>query len=344
MAKSSADSRATFIALRRNLFDDPRVHRIAAATGLDAFGVVGRLARVWAFATEHVEGGFAAGVGPAFIDSLVGVPGFSAAMVGVGWLATTKDSLTFPDWHRWLSKSARRRAVNTARMAQTRAESGTDGAQETHKKRTNNARDAHRNGTVEPQNLHYKDKDTPPLSPPEGGGKDSDSEAQADDGDPLTTAIRSAFPGLAEAARGDRVPGLARAVEAFRRLDADPDLIAPALRMLREDMPRAGWPALVDRWPDLSPRVAAKSGADPAATRRAAEHARRVADLRQLPAERLEALLEFCRTGERGATWPDETRTVAAALADQYTAELMHDHSRPSHAFAKWMQQQEAAA
>jgi hypothetical protein len=107
--------------MRCDLTEDPSVIAIASATGIDAYGVVGRLHRVWSWASTHTRDGHARMVTASFIDALVSVTSFARAMVNAGWLVIENDGIVFPRFDAHNSKSAKERALNTVRVSLKRA-------------------------------------------------------------------------------------------------------------------------------------------------------------------------------------------------------------------------------
>lgn len=110
-----------WIPMRTDLAEDPAVIGIADATGLDEGGVVGRLHRLWSWASWHTEDGDVKGVTLAWINRHVHSDGFAEAMVKVGWLVVTKSGVRFPRFDEWNSQSAKKRRLTARRMASLRA-------------------------------------------------------------------------------------------------------------------------------------------------------------------------------------------------------------------------------
>ena len=110
-----------WIPLRCDLGDDPAVIAIATATGLDEFGVVGRLHRLWAWANKHTTTGNARSVTANWVDRYLSAPGFAAAMVAAGWLADGPNGIEFPRFDRWNSQTAKQRALTARRVANHKA-------------------------------------------------------------------------------------------------------------------------------------------------------------------------------------------------------------------------------
>ena len=109
-----------WIKVRWNIATDPDVVLIAAATGLDEFGVVGRLHAVWSWADQHSEDGTNVRISSAFLDRLTACPGFAEAMRTVGWLTGRDGSITFPAFAVHNGETAKLRASETKRKQSQR--------------------------------------------------------------------------------------------------------------------------------------------------------------------------------------------------------------------------------
>ena len=110
-----------WIKMRNDLADDPAVIKIAARLNLDEFAVVGRLHRLWSWADRQTTDGNALGVTEAWIDRYTSTPGFTAALIAVGWLTLSGDGITFPKFGRHNGESAKKRALTAKRVAKHKA-------------------------------------------------------------------------------------------------------------------------------------------------------------------------------------------------------------------------------
>ncbi len=108
------------VGLRRH----PKVVRIASALKADRLRVIGGLHAVWCVFDEHSSDGALPGYTPAIMDEEVGCKGFSAAMAAVGWLIVTDDGLQVPDYEEHNGPTAKRRAMESSRKAESRADAG----------------------------------------------------------------------------------------------------------------------------------------------------------------------------------------------------------------------------
>lgn len=106
-----------WIKMRKSLHSDPAVLQISSATGLDIFGVVGRLHWLWSWFDEHTESGNAV-VTLDRINELLRCTHFAQQMQIVGWLREENGVVSVPKFDRHNSQSAKRRAL-TARRVET---------------------------------------------------------------------------------------------------------------------------------------------------------------------------------------------------------------------------------
>lgn len=114
---------ADWIQMRMDLAEDPAVIAMSDRLGLDEFSIVGRLHRLWSWASAHTKDG-RANVTEKFIDKVVTHSGFAHAMQDVGWLEITESHVVFVRWNRHNSKSAKQRAMDARRKKRVRKMSG----------------------------------------------------------------------------------------------------------------------------------------------------------------------------------------------------------------------------
>lgn len=123
-----------WIKMRVTLATSPQVIRLAAALPLSAdcphrmrtSCAVGLLHQTWAIADTHTEDGELVGYTPEALDSIVGVPGWAAALESVGWLAVTGSGLRIPAFDEHNGASAKRRSKEAKRKADVRKLSAPD--------------------------------------------------------------------------------------------------------------------------------------------------------------------------------------------------------------------------
>lgn len=111
-----------WIPIRVDLMDDPAVIEISNACGLDEHGTVGRLVKLWSWANRHLITGHDKSVTESWIDRFLSTPGFAAAMLSAGWLASRSGQITFPKFERWNSQGAKRRLLAAKRQQSKRSQ------------------------------------------------------------------------------------------------------------------------------------------------------------------------------------------------------------------------------
>lgn len=121
-----------WIKMRADLHTHPKVVRMASALKADRLRIVGGLHSAWCLFDVHSVDGFLDGYSAETLDDLIGFPGFSRAMMAVGWLEENGESLVMPRFEAHNGQSAKRRAQDADRKRNVRKES----ASEADKKRT----------------------------------------------------------------------------------------------------------------------------------------------------------------------------------------------------------------
>lgn len=115
-----------WIKMRVDLSTSPKVVRIASALRADRLRVIGGLHAVWCLFDVHSEDGLLDGYTLEALDETISFPGFSAAMVSVGWLVDDGKSLSAPRFDEHNGQSAKRRAMETERKRESRKVSAVD--------------------------------------------------------------------------------------------------------------------------------------------------------------------------------------------------------------------------
>lgn len=110
----------SWIKVRNNLPDDPRVRVMASELRVSRAQVVGALVIVWQYADEHSTDGALRWTTPAMLDEMTGTPGMSAAMIRVGWLDDTAEGVAIPRFATHNGQTAKARAQGAARTARSR--------------------------------------------------------------------------------------------------------------------------------------------------------------------------------------------------------------------------------
>lgn len=121
-----------WIKMRADLHTHPKVVRMASALKADRLRIVGGLHSAWCLFDVHSVDGFLDGYSADTLDDLIGFPGFSRAMMAVGWLEENGESLVIPRFEAHNGQSAKRRAQDADRKRNVRKAS----ASEADKKRT----------------------------------------------------------------------------------------------------------------------------------------------------------------------------------------------------------------
>jgi hypothetical protein len=111
-----------WIKIEEGMPEKPEVSIIADALGIpDPDTVAGKLVRVWSWATRNCNADGVTNVtAMKLIDRCAGVAGFAQAMQKAGWLDVNGDILTFPNFGRHCSQTAKERALTSKRVTRHR--------------------------------------------------------------------------------------------------------------------------------------------------------------------------------------------------------------------------------
>ncbi|MEQ9887633.1 DNA replication domain protein [Pectobacterium zantedeschiae] len=139
-----------WIKMRADLHTHPKVVRMASALKADRLRIVGGLHSAWCLFDVHSVDGLLEGYNSETLDDLIGFPGFSKAMISIGWLEEDGESLVMPRFDAHNGQSAKRRAQDAERKRNIRKTS---------------ASDADKARTREEKRREDINKD-PPLTPP----------------------------------------------------------------------------------------------------------------------------------------------------------------------------------
>lgn len=115
-----------WIKIRTDLVTSPKVVRMASALKADRFRIAGGLLSVWSLFDAHSADGQLEGYTPELIDELAAWPGFSDAMIDVGWLEKSDSGLSVPRFDAHNGASAKRRAMDADRKREVRKMSASD--------------------------------------------------------------------------------------------------------------------------------------------------------------------------------------------------------------------------
>ncbi|ENH4957008.1 DnaT-like ssDNA-binding domain-containing protein [Enterobacter hormaechei] len=164
-----------WIKMRADLHTHPKVVRMASALKADRLRIVGGLHSAWCLFDVHSVDGLLDGYSADTLDDLIGFPGFSRAMMAVGWLEENGESLVMPRFEAHNGQSAKRRAQDADRKRNVRKAS----ASEADKKRTRE----------EKRREDIKDK------PHTGGEQNSPVDNSAGGGEPVPDAKNAMLNG-----------------------------------------------------------------------------------------------------------------------------------------------------
>lgn len=115
-----------WIKMRSDLHTHPKIVRMASALKADRLRIVGGLHSAWCLFDVHSVDGFLDGYSPETLDDMIGFPGFSRAMMAVGWLDVDGENLVMPRFDEHNGQSAKRRAQDAARKRSVRKMSASD--------------------------------------------------------------------------------------------------------------------------------------------------------------------------------------------------------------------------
>ena len=110
-----------WIMMRKDLYRDPDVLRIAQKLKTRVEHVVGYLHRVWGWLDEQCDDGHIHGITLDTVEELLSLPHFLHLMCEVGWLEYENEHITVPNWDRWMSTTAKKRLQNARRMQKKRS-------------------------------------------------------------------------------------------------------------------------------------------------------------------------------------------------------------------------------
>lgn len=114
---------AEWIKVENHLHEKTEVAIIADITGLDTDQVVGKLIRVWAWASRNC---YADGVTDVrslrLIREMTRSDTFDEGMIKAGWMSIKGEKVVFANFDRHISQTAKDRALASIRMAKKRAQ------------------------------------------------------------------------------------------------------------------------------------------------------------------------------------------------------------------------------
>ena len=110
---------AEWLKIECTLPDKPEIDRLADLLGIDPDTVVGKLIRFWIWSHRSSKDGNLNVPAPS-IDSRFNCPGFSEALLEVGWLARRSSGFAVPRFARHFGQSALARALTAGRVRRLR--------------------------------------------------------------------------------------------------------------------------------------------------------------------------------------------------------------------------------
>lgn len=118
----------SWVKMRKNLRDDPRVRAISRATSTDLRSTCGALFWFWAYADDHSRDGELPHTTPQDVDDLVATPGFAGALQAVHWLQVSDaGNVLVPRFDEHNGDTARERAQSAKRQSLYRNRNGVTG-------------------------------------------------------------------------------------------------------------------------------------------------------------------------------------------------------------------------
>lgn len=111
---------ADWIKMRGNLWDDPRVARLCDLCDCGEALVIGGLYWLWATADQHTQDGLMPGLTLRQINRKTGIANFGEALCEVGWIEDRISSIVINRFEEHNGTSAKRRAADAQRKANSR--------------------------------------------------------------------------------------------------------------------------------------------------------------------------------------------------------------------------------
>lgn len=109
-----------WIKMRSNLWDDPRVTRLADLTDTSEAAVIGGLYWLWSTADQHSVDGVMPGLSTKGVDRKTGIAGFGQALCDIGWLQDGTDGVQIPHFEEHNGDSAKKRCQTAKRVAKSK--------------------------------------------------------------------------------------------------------------------------------------------------------------------------------------------------------------------------------
>jgi DNA replication protein DnaT len=111
-----------WLKIEHHLAEKPEVLQIAATCEIEPDLVVGRLIKVWSWASRNcLSGGKTHIAALQHLNTIGGHERFAESMIEAGWLKVKDTEMTFVNFDRHISQSAKERALNSAHKAKQRS-------------------------------------------------------------------------------------------------------------------------------------------------------------------------------------------------------------------------------
>lgn len=113
-----------WIAWSKGFAKKPEVLQLAADFGVSRQHAAACCMEVWEWFDENTTDGHAPSVTRYLLDDIAGRPGFTDAMIRVGWLVLDGEKLSIPKFDRWNSQTSKARLLGTLRKQKQRTAAG----------------------------------------------------------------------------------------------------------------------------------------------------------------------------------------------------------------------------
>lgn len=113
-----------WIAWSKGFAKKPEVLQLAADFGVSRQHAAACCMEVWEWFDENTTDGHAPSVTRFLLDDIAGRPGFTDAMIRVGWLTLDGEKLSIPKFDRWNSQTSKARLLGTLRKQKQRTAAG----------------------------------------------------------------------------------------------------------------------------------------------------------------------------------------------------------------------------
>ena len=126
-----------WIKVENHLHEKVEVAAIAEHTGLDLDAVVGKLVKVWAWASRNCHGdGVTSVTALRVIREITRVENFDEALSNCGWIRIKGDKIEFVNFDRHNSQTAKERGLATQRKWKQRAKESVTQVSRSHRDKT----------------------------------------------------------------------------------------------------------------------------------------------------------------------------------------------------------------